>query len=294
MFPITQYHFWYTNAGRAFGLGYFRHFASVLDPRHIEMRPKGGTFGLDCKGTGAIEGLFCFGYVRTRAIFTHQLQLLSATAPPTCNNAQNNSVSAQSTMEGLNAINGGRGGGTRCWEGFTLDLVSGGGGFVGWESVVAFGEYRGRPTTTDPSLPSSPMRDRGGSLLACPHDSADLPHGCTTLPAGDYINDSNCRRRPHHSSPILDPLLPRERKVPKTLRLVTMRPSLLHSRNHTRPHSRGKIVFLKGLKIKGRKRKSTHTWTRGEKFRLAAAGRERKELQRREEEEGGSPNWNPK
>jgi len=39
-----------TSVGRAFGLGHFRHFASVLNPRHIEMRPKGGTFDLGCKG----------------------------------------------------------------------------------------------------------------------------------------------------------------------------------------------------------------------------------------------------
>ena len=64
----------YTSAARTFGPGYFRHFASVLDPRHIGTRPKGGTFGLSCKGTRAIEGLFCFGYMRTEAIFTHQLQ----------------------------------------------------------------------------------------------------------------------------------------------------------------------------------------------------------------------------
>ncbi|QCE06578.1 hypothetical protein DEO72_LG9g1592 [Vigna unguiculata] len=64
---------------------------------HIGMRPKGGTFGLGCKGTRGIEGPFCFGYMRTEAIFMHQL---SAIAPPTYNNAQNSSVAgAQSTME---------------------------------------------------------------------------------------------------------------------------------------------------------------------------------------------------
>lgn len=34
-------------------------------------------------------------------------------------------------LEGLNAIGGGRGGGIRGGKGFPLDLVSGGGGFVG-------------------------------------------------------------------------------------------------------------------------------------------------------------------
>jgi len=49
-------------------------------------------------------------------------------------------------------------------------------------------------------------------------------------------------------------------------------------------------VFLKGLKIKGRKRKSTCTCEPEEKILgwQQLRERERKELQRREEEKGGS------
>jgi len=35
-----------TSAERAFCPGYFRHFASGLEPRHIGARPKGISFGL--------------------------------------------------------------------------------------------------------------------------------------------------------------------------------------------------------------------------------------------------------
>jgi len=37
-----------TSAVRAFDPGYFCYSASVLEPRHIRVRPKGVTFGLGC------------------------------------------------------------------------------------------------------------------------------------------------------------------------------------------------------------------------------------------------------
>jgi len=63
----------YISVRRAFDPGYFCHFASILEPRHIGVRPKGGAFWprlspeavktlfyLGCRGTGTIGSTIFF------------------------------------------------------------------------------------------------------------------------------------------------------------------------------------------------------------------------------------------
>jgi len=57
----------HTSAVRAFGSGYFRDSASVLEPRHIGTRPKGTPFWPRLSPE-AIESLFCLGCKETEAI----------------------------------------------------------------------------------------------------------------------------------------------------------------------------------------------------------------------------------
>jgi len=56
-----------TSAVRAFGPGYFRDSASVLEPRHIGARPKGTSFWPRLSPE-AIASVFCLGSGRTEAI----------------------------------------------------------------------------------------------------------------------------------------------------------------------------------------------------------------------------------
>jgi len=56
-----------TSAVRAFGPGYFRDSASVLEPRHIGARPKGTSFWPRLSPE-AIASVFCLGSERTEAI----------------------------------------------------------------------------------------------------------------------------------------------------------------------------------------------------------------------------------
>jgi len=57
-----------TSTVRAFCPGYFSHFASGLQPRHIGARPKGTSFGLGYH-PGAIYPVLCLGYFITDAIY---------------------------------------------------------------------------------------------------------------------------------------------------------------------------------------------------------------------------------
>jgi len=52
------------------------------------------------------------------------------------------------------------------------------------------------PTTTHRRHISFFLSSNDVFLLAWPHDGADPAHGCVALPAEDYVNDSNHRRRP--------------------------------------------------------------------------------------------------
>jgi len=65
--PIWLIVFIYTSAVRAFGPGYFRDSASVLEPRHIGARPKGTSFWPQLSPE-AIASVFCLGSGRTEAI----------------------------------------------------------------------------------------------------------------------------------------------------------------------------------------------------------------------------------
>jgi len=56
-----------TSVIRAFGPGYFCHSASILESRHIGVRPKGGAFWSRLSPE-AIKTLFCIGCRGTRAI----------------------------------------------------------------------------------------------------------------------------------------------------------------------------------------------------------------------------------
>jgi len=56
-----------TSAVRAFCPGYFPHFASGLEPRHIGARPKGTPFWPRLSPE-AIDPVLCLGSVRTEAI----------------------------------------------------------------------------------------------------------------------------------------------------------------------------------------------------------------------------------
>ena len=55
----------YTSAVKAFGPGYFRYSASVLEPRHIGVRPKDTPFWPRLSPE-AIKSLFCLGYGMNR------------------------------------------------------------------------------------------------------------------------------------------------------------------------------------------------------------------------------------
>jgi len=70
---LKKYQVPITSVIRAFGPSYFCHSASVLEPRHIGVRPKGGAFWprlspeavktpfcLGCRGTGAIGSTIFF------------------------------------------------------------------------------------------------------------------------------------------------------------------------------------------------------------------------------------------